>query len=463
MNPDQLLHQYLLGNLDAAATAELDRLLANDADLQQRYRLAIQIDTELRNRSLQLPDSHTDDPDKAIASPATPRSPYLRTMFAMFATAVCLMIAVGLWQSSPDVVATLVSSENAAWESDLPTNPGSDLRPGTLNLKTGLATIRFGSGAELTVEAPTQVELISAMAAKLTTGAAMINVPESAIGFRLETPGGYAIDRGTKFAVRVDDNGQSTDFELIDGEIDVHHKSTGDSIRLRQAGTAASVSTDVMSLIPSAVESDSADTADNQSESDTPVPSGQRILRIGTQGRCGTAMPRSHKRHKFIDPAVLSVKRSGTGKWDFRSFFEFDVTHIDVADVVHARVRLNLIPSTRGVASRLPRINRFAIYGLTNSEKFGWDVEPTWEASPGPEDGVLLGKFEIQRSQNRGTFGIESDKLLRFLRSNADRPITLILVRETTQIEGIGVGMTHMFASDRHPESVGPTLELTVR
>ncbi|WP_413431493.1 FecR domain-containing protein [Crateriforma spongiae] len=463
MNPDQLLHQYLLGNLGAAGTAELNRLLANDPDLQRRYRLAVRIDTELRNRSLQIPDSTTQDSDEAVLSLVKTRSPYLRTMIAIFATAVCLMIAVGLWQSPPDVVATLVSSENAAWESVLPTNPGSDLRPGTLHLKTGLATIRFGSGAELTVEAPTQIELISTMAAKLTTGAAMINVPESAIGFRLETPDGYAIDRGTKFAVRVDDDGHSTDFELIDGEIDVHHQSTGDSIRLNQAGSAASISTHRMSMIPSAVESEPEDAVGGQSESDAPAQRDQKVLRIGTEGRCGTAMPRSHKRHKFIDPAVLSVKRSGTGKWDFRSFFEFDVTHIDVADVVHARVRLNLVPSTRGVVSRLPRINRFAIYGLTNSEKFGWDVEPTWEASPGPEDGVLLGKFEIERSQNRGTFGIESDELLRFLRSHADRPITLILVRETTQIEGIGVGMTHMFASDRHPESVGPVLELTVR
>lgn len=41
-------------------------------------------------------------------------------------------------------------------------------------------------------------------------------------------------------------------------------------------------------------------------------------------------------------------------------------------------------------------------------------------------------------------------------------PVTLILVRETTQVEGVGPGLAHLFASDSHPESVGPMLEFSL-
>ena len=76
--------------------------------------------------------------------------------------------------------------------------------------------------------------------------------------------------------------------------------------------------------------------------------------------------------------------------------------------------------------------------------------------------GVLLGTFEIPRSTNRGSFGLANEQLLEFLKQNSGRSVTLILVRLTTQIEGEGPGLTHMFASDSHPEAVGPLLELTV-
>ena len=82
--------------------------------------------------------------------------------------AATLVLAWGIqwwWMSStkPNVVATLASSENAAWESVLPTTPGSKLPPGLLDLRTGIATIQFNSGANVIVEAPARLELVSSM------------------------------------------------------------------------------------------------------------------------------------------------------------------------------------------------------------------------------------------------------------------------------------------------------------
>lgn len=369
------------------------------------------------------------------------------------AVAVVLIVAVGIqwWQlsSGPSPVATLASSENAAWESELPTMPGSELSPGLLSLRTGVATIRFHSGAEVVVEAPAQLELVSSMRAKLHSGAAVIDVPDSAIGFVVDTPSGYAIDYGTRFAVRIDQQEKHSNFEIIEGEIAVHHPLTGDEVRLTGHGQGAKVSEQSIVVV------------DLEREADTVEPS-KNVMRVGTNGRTGSAMRRDEKRHKFIEREFLSVKHTDGGKWDHRSFFAFDVSAVDLDQIASARLRLNLVPSTRGLASRLPKMSRFGIYGLTNREKDDWRFGGRWDESPRPEDGVVLGTFEVPRSEQRGTFGIQNPELLEFLRANHDRPVTFILARESTQIEGVGAGLTHLFASDLHPEAVGPMLEFTI-
>ena len=132
---------------------------------------------------------------------------------------------------------------------------------------------------------------------------------------------------------------------------------------------------------------------------------------------------------------------------------------MDFESVKSARLRMNLVPSGIGFATRLPKVNRFGIYGLTNAAKDNWEIKSRWEDAPSPEDGVLLGTFEIPRSQQRGSIGIANETLLEFLKANRSRPITLIVVRETGQINGDGPGLIHAFASDCHLEAAGPILE----
>lgn len=123
------------------------------------------------------------------------------------------------------------------------------------------------------------------------------------------------------------------------------------------------------------------------------------------------------------------------------------------------------MPSRGGSAARLPKINRFAIHGLTNADKSDWKRNTSWESAPQPEDGTLLGRFEIPRSQKRGSWSIETADLLEFLKANRDREVTLILSRQTKFLIGLGAGkgMTHTFASDTHPEAVGPTLQFALK
>lgn len=444
MNPTPLIHRYLLGDVSQEEVEQLNRLLAEDPALRREFVQAAATDAGLRDVAFERDAEPV--PAQVSAESAKRRT---WTMVISIAAAVVAIVAVGSIFLRNDAIATLASSEDAAWESSLPTTSGSSLVPGLLNLKSGVATIRFDSGAEVLLEAPAELELLTRMRGRLVAGAAVIDVPDSAIGFVMETPEGYAVDYGTRFAVRVDQLKNQSAFEVIEGEIAVLHPRTGEEVRLTGQAKAATVSERSIVVV------------DLEQQDDTAAPSAN-VIRLGTNGRTGSAMRRDHKRKKYIKREFLSVKRTETGKWDHRSFFSFDLTSVDLNQVASARLRLNLVPSTRGQVSRLPKINRFGIYGLTNQAKVDWPIDSLWDESPGSEDGVLLGTFAIPRSQQRGSSGIENEKLLDFLKANQGGPVTLILVRETTQIEGVGPGLTHLFASDSHPEAVGPMLEFSL-
>ena len=73
----------------------------------------------------------------------------------------------------------------------------------TLRLAEGLATLKFDSGAEVTLEAPATLVLLDSMKCKLASGTAVSDIPESALGFRIKTPSADVVDYGTRFAVSV--------------------------------------------------------------------------------------------------------------------------------------------------------------------------------------------------------------------------------------------------------------------
>jgi len=447
MNSSERLHrliaQYQTGQISDEEFAELEVALRESQDARALFHRVCRIDSQLRREAEQVDDKEQGDAE----IPAKVISPIFRPMAWFSAAAAVAMAAILTWSqaSQPRIIATLVSAEDAAWESSLPTEPGSRLTRGYLKLQSGIATIRFESGAELVLEAPAKLMLKGVKRAKLVGGVALLDVPDSAIGFVLETPDGHAVDYGTKFSVDVDGAGRQSKFEVIKGEIGVHHAGSGQEVRLVGAGRSATLSPEVLVAFDSI-------------EQEEEVPRTQEVLRVGTEGRTTSVIP-NNKREKFLRPDVLSVKTTNSGKWDQRSLMSFDVSAVNLREVESVRLRLNLVPSSAGYASRLPKINRFSVYGLVNPAKSDWKIDCLWEEAPGPEDGTLLGSFEIPRSQERGAFTLQTAALLKFLKANAARPVTLILVRETTQIEGKGPGMTHMFAADSHAEAVGPSLE----
>ena len=340
-------------------------------------------------------------------------------------------------------IATLESSEDAAWESSLPTAVGSKLVPGTLRLKSGIASIRFDSGAMVTLEAPALLELLDPMRGRLLAGKATIDVPEPAIGFVMETPDSYAVDHGTQFSMSVDGATKKSSFNVIEGEISVHVTSTGENTMLIGQGKSATVSRGSLVTIDSPVPSFDQETS-------------PRVLRIGTRGREGTAI--RNDRREFIASKFLTVRSTFNQSWDRRSFFSFDLSDVDLNGTESVSLRLNLVPFPYGFFSCLSPLNQYGVYGLTNPEKAGWEIQCNWDDSPGPEDGELLGTFEIARSQQQGTYGIANEKLLTFLRQNEGLEVTFVIVRESMPIRH-GDAPCHAFAGQTHPEANGPQLE----
>ncbi|MEM9281018.1 MAG: iron dicitrate transport regulator FecR [Verrucomicrobiota bacterium] len=443
MKSETLIFRYLSGDATSDEVAELDRLLAENGELRKQFIFEAGNDAGLREIALERQSSELESEPRVI-------SPIFRPAAWLAAAAAVAMLGVLIWTqiSQPNVIAVLVSSEDASWESSLPTEPGSALTAGRMKLTSGIATIRFRSGAEITLEAPAKLSLKTPMLAWLGEGAAVMTVPEQAIGFVLETPDGNVIDYGTTFAVDVEGEGELSNVEVIDGEVGVFIPETGKEVRLLDQEGAFMGDRKIATYQGPLPEAE--------------VNRDQRIRRIGTRGR-SYAVIRAN-REKWLHHEMLLVRRKVEAtNHERRSFFAFDLAEVDFEEVAGAQVRLNQVPSGLGYASRLPLISEIAVYGLVNSDKADWKRGVEWEASPSPEDGVLLGYIQIPRSQQRASRVFTSEALMGFLKEHEGRSVTFILDRDFDSESGAAPSLAHAFASDIHPEAAGPKLELILK
>jgi len=379
------------------------------------------------------------------------------TWFALAAALVLALfslIALTKAQQSQLIpVATLIEAENCRWEgSDLPTTEGARLGPGTLALAEGMATIRFESGATVTLEAPTILEVESAMRCRLIEGSVVADVPDSAHGFTIDTEKMEVIDLGTRFGVTSSPLGSAHVF-VFDGEVKVResdeeeaqHIFSGDSLHFGSHSQTPDQEVIQRPQVQSAY-SDwvSVSTAFGQGKD-------AYIRRTDSSGQTG-------------DAPLLMVKHTELAAGnERRALLTFDLNRIDRSQMVGAKLTLMMESSGLGFSSLVPD-STFSVYAAVIPSLHTWkESDLTWADSPlltgeTPDQAkfIRLAGFTILKGSANTLLEIESDEFSRFLLSSEDRFVTLLLVRESTEFDK--QGLVHSFASKEHPSAPAPTL-----
>lgn len=378
-----------------------------------------------------------------------------------WAAAACVTLAAGIAGFGKGTlfdrpVATLVQAEGCKWGgSDLPTAVDSKLGTGTLTLVEGIATLRFQSGATVTMEAPTTLEIRTAMYCRLVEGTVTAEVPESAHGFTVDTPDIKVVDLGTKFGVTAGSTGNSQ-VRVFEGEVEIGGLKDGKTKRLTE-GKGLHVG--------------SGSTALGQE----PTP-GRQVKEEGGW----TAIPTSFGRGKdayvrrgdggapFGQHPLIIVKHTeieAGKKNERRAIITFDLSAVPVQSIAEAQLILDPEPSGFGFSALVPD-SRFAVYGLTDDALDAWD-EPTlrWATLPGAtDDGPMadacrrLAEFWIPRGGSGDPLTIRADALADFIRTKSNGLVSFLIVRETGETDPSG--LAHAFAAREHPTARPPTLRI---
>ncbi len=460
----QWLEQLIDDQLSPDAMADLERLLMKDREARELY-----LDLTRQHAQLHLDRVRLQTvAEGELAEPVAAKSGIRRVNLwwgAMAALSACLLLAVWLGRAptASGILAQLTSAEDASWgASTLPTTVGSNLGQGRLRLQRGLATVRFRSGAEVTLQGPAGLEIQDILRGTLLDGTAVVEVPESAHGFTLDTPTASVIDYGTMFAVTVDTVRNTSTVDVLEGEVEVKHASTDAAQRLRQKQTT----------IVSESKMD-----DPQKSSNEPVlidfttsdPADGRIVRISTAiGRGRDATVIQSDVHNHANPYMLFVKNC-EDEYRRKGYLAFDLASLAGRDIESAKLILTLQPSGFGYAS-LTRDSTFSVYGVLDESLDAWSASDLrWKSAPANTDAGdavdttlarKLGEFHVPRGRQTGQVSLEGFGLRDFLVADTNGIATLIVVRDTTDLRV--PGLVHGFANHRHPSVAPPTLEVVL-
>jgi hypothetical protein len=139
--------------------------------------------------------------------------------------------------------ATLTRTDDCYWEPNLDTKADDRRQQKTLQVRSGLAELKFAQGAKVIVQGPAEFEVCSANRGFLRRGKLVALVPREAVGFTVATPTADIVDLGTEFGVEADGKG-AIEVQVFKGKIELRAGTGGpDELRAQlpitlTAGTA---------------------------------------------------------------------------------------------------------------------------------------------------------------------------------------------------------------------------------
>lgn len=437
---------------------ELDRFKADvirDADLRAAYVDRMWLHSALRAERETLMELLQDGsaPEKIVR----------RWPVAIWAAAAaaCVTLVASAWSFGKGTiyrrpVATLVQAENCKWAgSELPTAVNSRLGTGTLALVEGIATLKFKSGATVTIEAPTKLQIRDAMHCRLIEGTLTAEVPEPAHGFTIDTADLKVVDLGTRFGVTAASTGNSQ-VRVFQGEVEVGGPHDGKPQRLTQ-GKGMSISAGNTSAGQEPVHGQQVQEANGWTSIPTSFGRGKDgYARRGDAGGPMGMHPIIMVKHTDIEAGRRNERRA---------VITFDVSQIPTARAGEAQLVLDPVPSGFGFSALVPD-SHFAVYGITDESLDDWDEkEMRWATLPGSTDEgpnsnqtQRLADFWIPRGGTGGAITVRGDALADFIRRDTNGLVSFLIVRETGESDPNG--LAHGFASKEHPTARPPTLRI---
>ncbi len=198
---------YVLDS-DSIAPAVIDSL--------SRAGVAADVSKGVR-RQLEMSLTQTHSPVKHLQRSS------LKWAGVLIASAAAVLLCLGWFfrpvHDSSAVIAHVTHRVDAIWINDFVTDDDGT-KAGLLDLKSGFVRLDFDNGASVTLQGPARYEISGPMETRLHYGILTARIPESAIGFTVETSAMDVVDLGTAFGVSVNADG-ITDVSVFEGSVEV--------------------------------------------------------------------------------------------------------------------------------------------------------------------------------------------------------------------------------------------------
>lgn len=200
----ELMDTMADGNLTEVQEKELQRILKSNKDARQLYLETIQTEDSLywNNAESSIP-AFTEQPHENKKVEVSSKIP----LFAIAAILVVGFIILGnlkpFSNPAPVELATVHEGPGVVWDM---VKVDQRLKKGKYKILSGIVDIVFDSGTKMKVFSPAEFEIISYNHARVNRGEVRINVPQQALGFRLETEAANFVDIGTEFSIKVNDS-----------------------------------------------------------------------------------------------------------------------------------------------------------------------------------------------------------------------------------------------------------------
>ena len=453
---DHLLQRHLDGELTLEERDELQALLLSMPEARRQYWLQARAHAALRLLGEQAWGQRA-----SIAQRPPVRWQARQVVWkAAAALAIAGLMFVWMRRSSTEKMAVMMETQGARWESStLPTEPGSVLGSGRLRLAEGLAMLRFVRGADVTLEGPAELELISPQVCRLHRGSLVGHVPAQARGFSVLTPSAKLIDHGTDFGISTDEIGHAN-VQVIRGEVELRHANGAPSLRLMTQEMAIITPERLLPAMSMDAE---------PRRPLTPVEGAAFLTEITTRtGRGAAAYVSEPRTQRNQSSTLLLLKHCAESGYGRKVLLRFDLAALpDASSISEAKLMFNLAPSGYGYASHGDDA-RIVAYALTedgadlwDASALSWDSQPAFDPSAGLVDeskAVRVGEFIVPRGVQTGMFSMDSPQLIERIKADPNHLLTLILVREN-RIEQ-GAGLVLGIAGNQHPTLPPPTLRV---